>query len=223
MEWLPLGWRDIILLLVVLAAIYLVFVLFKLIQVGRRVPARDLPIEPEGSVPSQTDMREEAPAPYIAMEPVVAPPRALAAYEEAAAPESFAVPPAPTFEWDEVRDLFGDAAEDAATVSAASNTQFSPAMPHAPLRESGFGEPLADHLARSDMEMEIQRMRDEMQQMRGELEQLRASRRVSPQYSEAMELAQRGLSAQEVADRLGISLAEAELVHALSHGREKFE
>ena len=73
------------------------------------------------------------------------------------------------------------------------------------------------------MEMEIQRMRDEMLQMRREMEELRAARRVSPQYAEAMELAQRGMGAQDVADRLGISLAEAELVQALSRGQQNFD
>jgi hypothetical protein len=73
------------------------------------------------------------------------------------------------------------------------------------------------------METEMQRMRDEMERMRKEVEEIRTARRVSPQYAEAMELAQRGCTAQDMADRLGISLAEAELVHALSLGRQNFE
>ena len=39
----------------------------------------------------------------------------------------------------------------------------------------------------------------------------------------SLELSQRGLTAQDVADRLGISLAEAELVHALSKGDAIFD
>jgi hypothetical protein len=70
--------------------------------------------------------------------------------------------------------------------------------------------------------MEVQRMRSEMERMRAEMDELRMARRVSPQYAEAMELAQRGLPAQAIADRLGISLAEAELVHALSRGDKNF-
>ena len=66
-------------------------------------------------------------------------------------------------------------------------------------------------------------MHSARERMRVEVEELRAARRVSPQYSEAMELAQRGMSAQDVADRLGISLAEAELVHALSRGSKNFD
>lgn len=121
---------------------------------------------------------------------------------ERAEPE--AVPPTPTFEWKDVNELFGE------TTTAPKEST--------PSRHSGFGEHLADHLARSDVETEVQRMRDEIERMRTEMEDLRAARRVSPQYAEAMELSQRGLSAQDVADRLGISLAEAELVHALSRG-----
>lgn len=116
----------------------------------------------------------------------------------------------PNFEWNEVRSLFGDAPSDAPQASA-------------PRRPAGFGEHLAEHLARSEVEMEVQRMRSEMESMRAEVEQLRASRNVSPQYAEAMELAQRGLTAPQIADRLGISLAEAELVYALSRSDGKFD
>jgi DNA-directed RNA polymerase specialized sigma24 family protein len=232
MEWLPLGLRDILLLLVVVAAIYLVFVLFRLIQIGRRRLPRETAIEPEEPLAGEEPYRATA-APYLSMEPevtsvgdapqptaVAAPPtvarQALAAYEDAAAPEEhFVAPPSPNFEWDEVKDLFGEAEAPATTSPLPS--------PSALPRSSGFGEPIADHLARTDMEMEIQRMRDEMLQMRQELEELRAARRVSPQYAEAMELVQRGLSAQDVADRLGISLGEAELVQALSRGRQNFD
>lgn len=237
MESLPLGLRDIILVLVVLAAIYLAFVLFRLIQVGRRRPAREPHVEPaarprEAESPPRSNtaalhVAEPPPVAVAAMEPEIVPPppsppppaaarQALAAYEEAAPPrENFVAPPAPTFEWDEVKDLFGEAEEP----PVATPLPAAPATP----RSGGFGEHISDHLARTDMEMEIQRMRDEMLQMRREMEELRAARRVSPQYAEAMELAQRGMGAQDVADRLGISLAEAELVQALSRGQQNFD
>ncbi len=93
----------------------------------------------------------------------------------------------------------------------------------APPRSAGFGEQLAEHLARSEMEIEIRRLRKEMEAMRAEMEELRATRHVSPQYAEAMALSQRGLTAQDVADRLDISLGEAELVHALSRSEKNFE
>ncbi len=90
-------------------------------------------------------------------------------------------------------------------------------------RAAGFGEQLADHLARSDLEREVRKLRQDVDELRAELDDLRSLRNISPHYAEALELAQRGLTAQDVADRMGISLAEAELVHALSRGDKIFE
>ena len=90
-------------------------------------------------------------------------------------------------------------------------------------RKAGFGEQLAEHLARSDLERDVRALRAEINVLRAEIEELKAARNISPHYAEALTLAQRGLSAQDVADRLGISLAEAELVHALSRGEQIFE
>lgn len=227
MDWFSLGWRDGILVLVAVAAVYLVFMLLRLLQMGRQrqvaSPVRHVPEVPERFETVSPLRQRPEPEPEIV--PVQAPPAtappatasrsALAAYaeamEEAPPAEPFAVRPAPTFEWDDVKELFGE--ESAAPTPAAQNAS----------RSGGFGEPLSAHLARTDVETEIQRMRDEMERMRREMEDLRTMRRVSPQYAEAMELAQRGLSAQDVADQLGISLGEAELVHALSRSRQNFE
>jgi len=90
-------------------------------------------------------------------------------------------------------------------------------------RATGFGEQLAEHLARADLDREVRLLRQEVNELRAELEELRAVRNISPQYAEAVALAQRGLTAQDVADRMGISLAEAELVHALSRGESNFD
>ncbi|MFN6961006.1 MAG: DUF2802 domain-containing protein [Rhodocyclaceae bacterium] len=88
---------------------------------------------------------------------------------------------------------------------------------------AAFGQQLAEHLARYDIEREVGKLREEVAQLRDEVKELRAARNISPQYAEALGLAQRGLSAQQIADRMGISLAEAELVHALSRGEELFK
>ncbi|MCX7170695.1 MAG: DUF2802 domain-containing protein [Proteobacteria bacterium] len=53
--------------------------------------------------------------------------------------------------------------------------------------------------------------------------QLKAARRVSPQYNEAMQLAQRGMAARDIADECGISLGEAELVLSLSRNKQEYE
>lgn len=212
-----LGLRDIILLLVALAAIYLVVMLIRLTLAGRRRHGREeLAGVATEKIETVSPLRQRAGA-----EPVIAPAAVASAYEdegdgEEVPAEPFAVSPAPTFEWDDVRELFGE--ETPVPPPAAP-----PPVRTEPPRQGGFGEALSAHLARSDMETEIQRMRDEMERMRIEMEEMRTSRRVSPQYAEAMELSQRGMSAQDVADRLGISLAEAELVHALSRGQRNFD
>jgi len=88
---------------------------------------------------------------------------------------------------------------------------------------AGFDAQLAERLARTELERELQQLRQEVAALRTELGELKAARNISPQYAEALALAQRGLSAREVAERMGISLAEAELVHALSRGERLFD
>ncbi len=217
------GLRDILLVLLVVAAVYLVIMLIKLTRVGQRRESPDQPSLSPPSLPAEKTAEAVISSPPRSTEPVISPANALAAYTdedaeagEAPAREAVAVPPAPTFEWDDVKDLFG---EEAATAAPARPLR----APAEPPRQGGFGEALADHLARSDMESELQRMRNEMEQMRKEMEEMRSARRVSPQYAEAMELVQRGSTAQDVADRLGISLAEAELVYALSRSPQNFD
>ncbi|MHB1358485.1 MAG: DUF2802 domain-containing protein [Rhodocyclaceae bacterium] len=220
MEWIALGWRDGILLLAAFAVVYLVVMLLKLAQIGRhpragREPAFPLePVsgaeiapEPADAVSSSRGAPADA-VPVSGGAPADAVPvsRGVPADAVPPAPTFANQSPAPAFEWAEVKDLFG-----------ATSASVADAPPR-----TGFGEHLAEHLARAEMEMEVQRMRAEMERMRAELDELRLARRVSPQYAEAMELAQRGFPAQAVADRLGISLAEAELVHALSRGDKNF-
>lgn len=208
MEWGAFGWRDGILLLVVLAVLYVIVTLLKLTQVGRRRSSHQVSVHQAPPVPAEMLFEPEIPAPV----------------------EMIAAPPAQNFDWDDVNDLFGDAGEGPVTAAPPRPPPavFSPpvgarvSMPPVP-RTAGFGEHLAEHLARSEMEMEVQRMRTEMERMRSEVQELRAARHVSPQYAEAMELAQRGVTAQEMADQLGISLAEAELVHALSRSDGNFD
>ncbi len=82
----------------------------------------------------------------------------------------------------------------------------------------------ADHLAISAINLEVQRLRRESADMKAELDQLRedvrqlkATHNVSPIYSEAMTMAQRGELPAGIAARCGISLGEAELVAALAN------
>jgi hypothetical protein len=223
MSWTSFGLRDGLLLLVALVAIYLVVMLLRFVQVGRqrRVQHESEPALERMDTVSPRSGRAEPELDFVPMGSSVPAVTGAAAYaaakyaaeaaREAPAADPLAATPAPTFAWEDVKELFGETPE-----RTVGEEMVAP-------RRTGFGEHLADHLARSDVEMEVQRMRDEMERMRAEMEELRAARRVSPQYAEAMELAQRGHPAQDVADRLGISLAEAELVQALSRGGKNFD
>lgn len=75
-------------------------------------------------------------------------------------------------------------------------------------------------------EAELAQMRDELDALRGEFSglredlrheaaQIKATQSVSPLYSDAMQMASAGHPAMKIAERCGISRAEAELVVAL--------
>lgn len=78
-------------------------------------------------------------------------------------------------------------------------------------------------LKQAAAETELERLRMEVVALREEVADLKAAQRVSPQYADAMALAQRGLGARDIADRCEISLAEAELVLSLSRGAPDFD
>ncbi len=105
--------------------------------------------------------------------------------------------------------------------AAATEPMLAP-LPEAPVitpQASDFGE----QLFRSGVEAELQQLRSEVAALKEELKLIKAARRVSPQYNEAMMLAQRGMDAQSVADQCGISVGEAELVLALSRNKQEYE
>lgn len=83
--------------------------------------------------------------------------------------------------------------------------------------------PFGDHLFRSSVEAELEQLRGEVAGLKETIAQLKAARRVSPQYNEAMSLAQRGMDKQTIADECGISIGEAELVQALSRNKQEYE
>lgn len=117
-------------------------------------------------------------------------------------------------------------AEDADDGSAEDLVYSPPPVARPAAPAPAFGA----ELARTQYDAELRLLREEVAQLRaevgllrGELNDLKAARMVSPQYADAMALAQRGLTAQDVADRCGISLGEAELVWALSRGPTNFD
>lgn len=121
------------------------------------------------------------------------------------------------------------AAEEEVAEAAAAMPQTRAEAPP-PIRSEAASPRFGDELARSHQELELRQLREEVGQLREEVGSLRAdlvdlkaARHVSPQYADAMALAQRGLTAQDLADRCGISLGEAELVWALSRGPMNFD
>lgn len=68
----------------------------------------------------------------------------------------------------------------------------------------------------SALRAEIETLRETLAAMQDEVERLKAANNVSPLYNEAVGLAQHGIDAEGIAARCGISIAEAQLVAALS-------
>jgi hypothetical protein len=88
----------------------------------------------------------------------------------------------------------------------------------------------ARELAKSNTEVELERLRRESAHLREELARLaeeiallKATRNVSPLYNEAMSLAQQGMPAAGIAGHCGISIGEAELVASLARSGSEFE
>lgn len=71
-------------------------------------------------------------------------------------------------------------------------------------------------MVKTGIETELAELRGEMAALKEEVSLLKAARNVSPQYGEAVTLAQKGMAPQQIAERCGISVAEAEMVCALS-------
>ena len=111
------------------------------------------------------------------------------------------------------------------SASDAAPASPPPAEPTAPEQQE-----FARELAKSNIEVELERLRresayqrDELARLAEEVSQLKASRNVSPLYNEAMALAQQGMSAAGIAGRCGISIGEAELVASLARSGTAFE
>lgn len=69
----------------------------------------------------------------------------------------------------------------------------------------------------------LAQLSEEVYTLREELAAVRAASRVSPAYAEAVSLMRSGMDADAVAERCGISVAEAELVRALSQSQSQDE
>jgi uncharacterized protein DUF2802 len=76
---------------------------------------------------------------------------------------------------------------------------------------------LREELASADSAWQeaSRRLEAELLRLREGMEGMQMERGVSPDYGEAMVLARRGLTAEAIAERCGISVAEAALIHSL--------
>lgn len=104
-------------------------------------------------------------------------------------------------------------------VTETSRQVTEPLPANLPPSQPSFDE----HLFRSSVETELQQLHNEVAALKEALAQLKAARAVSPQYNEAMLLAQRGMKAQSIADHCAISIGEAELIVALSRNKQEYE
>ncbi len=71
----------------------------------------------------------------------------------------------------------------------------------------------------AEQRRETQRQADAMQALKEHVDSTLASQGISPEYNEALVFARRGMDVDVIAERCGISVAEAELVHSLAQGR----
>ncbi len=86
-----------------------------------------------------------------------------------------------------------------------------------------YGSPFAETLALTELESQVRQLRGEVTALREELTELKEARRISPLYADAAALAHRGFDARGVAEECGISVAEAELVLAMSKDETNFD
>ena len=195
-----IGLREILMIAVAASAAYLALSLLRLLWIARRKNRANAAAPVEHREPGG-----EASVAAIEVEPVA---ESRPTFDEAPAEP----PPKQTKrqgrwlpQW-----LKADAEGEESAGGAAAGPGKSP-------------EPFGDQLFRSTLEAELQHLRSDVAGLREELRLLKAARRVSPQYNEAMMLAQRGIDAQGIAEQCGISVGEAELVLALSRNKQEYE
>lgn len=106
-------------------------------------------------------------------------------------------------------DGFDEADEPAA---ASTSAPFEAALDHSAWRHE------ADAL-RAEIEQQrgsIAGLTQAVEALREQLESVSAAQGISPEYNEALVCARRGLDVEAIAERCGISVAEAELVRSMS-------
>lgn len=131
--------------------------------------------------------------------------------EQAAPPEQEAAPSAPAKE----------SAETGRVEPVAGLEGFGSMVGQARLRFQVEAQEATIAALRTEIVALHEQSLAEIAELREQIDMLRNARNVSPQYGEAVGLAQRGLTSDAIAERCGISVSEAELVAALSRGVTK--
>lgn len=114
-------------------------------------------------------------------------------------------------------DPADDEAEEPADPPALPETSARGAEPQA----SGFEALVEVRQMRAELEALRQAhtaLQEQVGALQEQIAQIKASSQVSPLYGEAVSLSQRGYDASVIAERCGISVAEAQLVRSLSSG-----
>jgi hypothetical protein len=215
MAWVAnlLGWREILLTLILLVVIYMLWLIWRMRRIGRQSPPPSLQRdEPRVSL-SEPSIFSETP---MAQEP---------------------------------QDADDDDGEDVLltyTRPRRRNPFSSPAASPTPApvvesvdTDAATRQDIAQQAIMAGVEREVGQLRDEMDALRGafaalrsdmeglrdafeqEVQNLHTVQNVSPLYSDAMQMALLGHDAITIAERCGISRAEAELVVALVKNKDK--
>lgn len=205
-----LDWRAVVVLCIVVVTIYFVVMVLRFLQLPRHdrdvdvYRTQDLRAPEMRTPPPEFDAR---------------PGTALAGiWESPAEPRLDGLfAPAP------LRAPVADAAESISPPPAAAAPQPIPLRAAAAFASEPAAGEFGQQLTQKTLESEVRQLRDQLAEsraeilrMREEMARLSAAQKVSPLYNEAMGMAIRGVDAAGIAGRCGISIAEAELVVALS-------
>lgn len=189
------GWREAVVLCIVMVTIYFVVMVLRFLQLPR---------------PNMHRLRD------------------YHAPEMRSPPPEFDAPPGTAMAgiWESPTEPRLDAFLD--PLSEFRPAEFRPELPTAAPAEPA--NDFSTQLTQKSLESEVRQLREqlvesrnEIQRMSEEMRRLSAAQKVSPLYNEAMALAVRGVDAAGVAGRCGISIAEAELVVALSKRPDAIE
>jgi hypothetical protein len=192
-----LGWREAVVLCIVMMTIYFVIMVLRLLQLPRQdiYRLRDYRPPEMRTPPPEFDAPPGSALAGVWESPIE--PRLDAFLEPLADPRPEPRP-------DSRAEVRHDARPTLTVVPEPAN-DFAAQLAHKTWE--GEVRQLREQLVES---------RDEIRRLREEMGKLSAAQKVSPLYNEAMAMAVRGMDAAGVAGRCGISIAEAELVVALS-------